>query len=152
MEANLISPTRSNNMFSREVSDIVVATMATFLLFLNTEQTAELTQLSYLKGMMVILLGLNFLHLILSQLNRISNSQSRMLAVFDTVLILSALILFSLNINKINEIAGFWDFLPSGYLVINYLAYTIMLIFSILAVNARFLYIRQDKRKQKSPE
>lgn len=106
-------------MLEREVTDVAISTFASFLLIqlVLSPTLHPLVMLGIVAC--IIQIGLNFLHLILKQLNRMSDQGSLSLVIINVICLLSSFLAFILG--KPTPVEGFWDLIPNGYYVFAYI-------------------------------
>jgi len=122
-------------MVEREVPDIMIASVATIMLFVFVQVPMASVMRSILIIVNILLLLINFLHIILHQLYRISEQQSVYVIYLNLVLVLISFTCFLL-LNP-SPVTGFWNRLGSGgFQIFIYGCYLILGFFIYLGKDA----------------
>ncbi|MHA2501447.1 MAG: hypothetical protein ACXAE3_01055 [Candidatus Kariarchaeaceae archaeon] len=119
-------------MLEREVTDVAISTLASFLLLLLILSPTENPMITLGIFACVMQISVNFLHLILKQLNRFSDTGSLIVVFFNAVCAVISFLAFVTG--QPEPVEGFWSAVANGYDV---LAYTIIIVNTVLTIISR---------------
>lgn len=125
-------------MFEREVTDIMTATLATLVLFMITLSPTKTTIISVQQYLLALMIILNFLHMILCQLNRLSQKDSSIGVILNAILLVVTVVLFIIDTPAQYE--GFWSMINNGYIYIIVLSFVFITFFIYDSKEARMVY------------